>query len=188
MTHDPIALPPDLPIPVDDGASDHLPGATMPALALPSTAGVPVRVDAAPDGSDRLVIYAYPSTGRPGRPLPAPDWDQIPGARGCTPETCGFRDHATDLREHGAAVVGLSTQDLEDQREAAQRLALPFPLLNDGELRLTRALGLPTFQAAGRTLLKRLTMVVRDGRIEHVFYPVFPPDTHAAEVLDWLRR
>lgn len=188
MTHDPTALPTDLPVPVDDGAADHLPGTPVPALALPATGGEPMRADTVPDGYERLIVYAYPWTARPGEPPPAPDWDRIPGARGCTPETCAFRDHAAELRGLRAAVVGLSAQHLDDQREARQRLGLPFPLLNDSDLRLARALRLPTFTAGGRTLLKRLTMVVRAGRIEHVFYPVFPPDGHAAEVLAWLRR
>lgn len=187
MASDPMALPPDLPAPEDDGAADHLPGTAMPALRLPSTAGDPMRVDRVPDGFDRLVIYAYPWTGRPGEPLPTPDWDLIPGARGCTPEACSFSDHAAELREAGAAVVGLSTQDADFQREAAERLHLPFPLLNDTELRLVRALRLPAFTVEGRVLVKRLTLVVRDGEIEQVFYPVFPPNTHAEEVLAWLR-
>ncbi|MQA86597.1 MAG: redoxin family protein [Streptosporangiales bacterium] len=187
MASDPMALPPDLPVPVDDGAAAHLPGTPMPALALPSTAGGPMRVDQVPDGFDRLVVYAYPWTGQPGKPLLTPEWDLIPGARGCTPEACSFRDHAAELREAGAAVVGLSTQEADYQREAAERLHLPFPLLNDAELRLAEALGLPTFAVEGRVLLKRLTLVIRAGEIEHVFYPVFPPNTHAEEVLAWLR-
>ena len=158
----------------------------MPALALPSTSGGMVRVDGAPEGVDRLVLYAYPRTGRPGEPPLTPDWDLIPGARGCTPESCGFRDHAAELWDAGAAVAGVSTQSTDDQREVVERLDLPFPLLSDGDLELTHALGLPTHIVAGHTLVKRLTLVVRDGRIEHVFYPVFPPDTHAASVLSWL--
>lgn len=187
MTSNPMALPPDLPVPVDDGAADHLPGTPMPALSLPSTAGEVMRVDRVPDGFDRLIIYAYPWTGRPGEPLLTPDWDMIPGARGCTPEACSFRDHAAELREAGAAVVGLSTQDANDQQEATERLHLPFPLLNDTELQLVDALRLPTFTVEGRVLLKRLTLVMRAGEIEHVFYPVFPPNTHAEAVLAWLR-
>jgi peroxiredoxin len=160
----------------------------MPLIALPSTAGSQMRVDLAPDGAERLVLYAYPRTGRPGeRPL-TPDWEQIPGARGCTPESCGFRDHAAELWEAGAAVAGVSTQTTQYQREAAARLGLPSPLLSDAELELTRALELPTFTVAGQTLLKRLTLVVRDRVVEHVFYPVFPPDGHAAEVLAWLQK
>jgi peroxiredoxin len=188
MTHRNLeTLPGDLPAPEDDGAAAHLPGKSMPAIALPSTAGGSVRVDVTPEGVHRLVLYAYPRTGRPGEEPLTPDWDRIPGARGCTPESCGFRDHAAELWDEGAAVAGLSTQDSDFQREAAERLQLPFPLLSDAGLELTQALQLPTFTVAGQTLLKRLTLVVRDGAIEHVFYPVFPPDTHAAAVLEWLR-
>jgi peroxiredoxin len=160
----------------------------MPRLALPSTTGSLLRLDLAPGDAERLVLYAYPRTGRPGENPLTPDWDEIPGARGCTPESCGFRDHAAELRKFGAAVAGVSTQTTEYQREAAARLRLPFPLLSDAELTLTRALQLPIFMVAGHTLLKRLTLVVRDGFVEHVFYPVFPPDTHAAVVLQWLRE
>jgi peroxiredoxin len=135
----------------------------------------------------RVVVYAYPRTGRPGEEPLVADWDRIPGARGCTPESCGFRDHHAELVAAGAsAVFGLSTQDSDYQRELAERLQLPYPLLTDSGLELTNALRLPVFDAAGQTLLKRLTLVIRDGVIEHVFYPVFPPDTHAAEVVAWL--
>jgi peroxiredoxin len=193
MPFDPTQLPADLPVPVDDGAAAHLAGTAMPPIALPSTGGEPMRVDQVPDGFTRLIIYAYPMTGLPG--IPVPDgWDEIPGARGCTPESCGFRDHAAELRALGAALAGLSTQSTAYQQEAATRLRLPFPLLSDAELTLTHALRLPTFgidlpsayEGGGpRSLLKRITLVVRDGRIEKVFYPVFPPDRHAAEVLSW---
>lgn len=195
VTHDPTQLPVQLPQPVDDGAAQHLPGTRMPAIALPSTHGGEVRVDAVPDGLDRLVLYAYPMTGRPGVDLPE-GWDDIPGARGCTPESCGFRDHAADLASAGAGVVGVSTQSTSYQHEAAERLRLPFALLSDAELQLASALSLPTMRielsashdgGGTATLLKRLTLVVRDGVIEHVFYPVFPPDEHAAQVLAWLR-
>jgi peroxiredoxin len=158
----------------------------MPRITLPTTDGDTMRVDAAPDGYSRLVLYAYPRTGVPGVALP-PGWNEIPGARGCTPESCGFRDHAAELGRLGAAVAGLSTQDTDYQREAAQRLHLPFPLVSDAEYELTNALRLPTFETSGMTLLRRLTLVVRDGVIERVFYPVFPPDTHAEEVLATLR-
>ncbi|MGH3326263.1 MAG: peroxiredoxin [Streptomycetales bacterium] len=174
-------------MPVDDGAAAHLPGSRVPPIALPSTSGPTFPLDAAQRGAERLVLYAYPRTGRPGDEPLTPDWDTIPGARGCTPESCGFRDHAAELRAAGAAVAGVSTQDTAYQREAVERLGLPFPLLSDADLALARALGLPTFQAAGQTLLKRLTLVVRAGVIEHVFYPVFPPGDHAGEVLSWLR-
>lgn len=189
--HDPNILPEDLPAPEDDGAADHLAGLAMPPLALPATSGGSVRVDQVPDGSQRLVIYAYPMTGRPGVALPQ-GWDEIPGARGCTPESCGFRDHAAEIGAAGAAVAGLSTQDTGYQREAAERLRLPFPLLSDAEGELTGALRLPTFEVEGRTLLKRLTLVIGRGGdggtvVEHAFYPVFPPDQHADQVIGWLR-
>jgi peroxiredoxin len=187
VSDDLTTLPENLPAPEDDGGAEHLPGALVPPLALPSTTGGAVRVDVVPEEAERLVLYLYPRTGRPGEPALTPDWDQIPGARGCTPESCGFRDHAADLWDAEAAIAGISTQTTADQREAAERLGLPFPLLSDADLELARALRLPTHSVAGHTLLKRLTLVVHDSRIEHVFYPVFPPDTHAAEVLAWLR-
>ena len=192
MSHDPTRLPDDLPAPADDGAADHLPGSQVPSLALPSTRGDQIRMDLVPEPFECLVVYAYPRTGRPDAALP-PGWDEIPGARGCTPEACGFRDHADDLADAGAGVVGLSTQSTAYQQEAAERLGLPFPLLSDSDLRLTRALNLPTFTAeledeSRATLLKRLTLVIREGRIVHTFYPVFPPDGHAERVLEWLRR
>lgn len=186
VTLDPTQLPENLPQPVDDGAAQHLAGTRMPTIALPSTHGGEVRVDSVPDSLDRLVIYAYPMTGRPGVDLPD-GWDEIPGARGCTPESCGFRDHAAELASAGAGVVGVSTQSTSYQHEAAERLRLPFALLSDADFRLTEALSLPTMSVDNMTLLKRLTLVVRGGMIEHVFYPVFPPGEHAAEVLAWLR-
>ena len=180
-----MALPDGLPEPVDDGAAAHLAGAPVPAFALPATDGRTVRLDL-PGGAARTVVYAYPRTGRPGEDPLVADWDLIPGARGCTPESCGFRDHHAELRAAGAVVYGLSTQDTCYQREAVERLHLPFPLLSDAEGQLTRALDLPTFEVAGQRLLKRLTLVLRAGRVEHVFYPVFPPDGHAGQVLAWL--
>ncbi len=191
-------LPADLPRPVDDGAADHLTGLVMPEVALPSTRGGPVRLDRPPTGHQSLVVFAYPRTARPGQ-QPPPGWDQIPGARGCTPETCGFRDLSAEFAAAGAVVVGVSTQGTAYQQEAATRLKLPYPLLSDARLTLATALRLPTFDAEvpvegdpeGRTqtttLLKRLTLVVRDGVIAKVFYPVFPPDAHPQQVLDWLR-
>ncbi|MDQ0377986.1 peroxiredoxin [Amycolatopsis thermophila] len=177
-------LPADLPVPEDDGAAAHLPGARVPPLELRATDGETVRLDAL---AGRTVVYAYPLTGRPGTDLPE-GWDAIPGARGCTPEACAFRDHHEDLLAAGAAgVFGLSSQDSDYQREAVERLHLPFRLLADPALSLARALGLPTFETAGLTLYKRLTLIVRDGVVEHVFYPVFPPDEHAGQVLAWLR-
>ena len=139
------------------------------------------------EGTPWLIVYAYPKTGRPGEPELTPDWDQIPGARGCTPESCGFRDHHAELAVLGAEVFGLSTQTTRDQRELAERIGLPFAVLSDADLQFTRALKLPTFEVAGHVLLKRLTLAARAGVIEHVWYPVFPPDTHAEEVLRWLR-
>ncbi|KOV68756.1 MerR family transcriptional regulator [Streptomyces sp. MMG1121] len=180
-----LTLPADLPTPEDDGAADHLPGTPVPRLALPDTAGRAVRLDEL--GPRRAVVYVYPLTGRPGTDLPE-GWNSIPGARGCTPETCGFRDHFQDLLEAGAGrVYGLSSQDSAYQNEVVERLGLPFDMLSDPALGLADALDLPTFEADGTRLFKRLTLVVRDSVVEHVFYPVFPPDEHAEQVLNWLR-
>jgi peroxiredoxin len=181
--YDPTRLPDDLPGPVDDGAADHLVCRRLPGLALPGTSGDSVDLSVL---VGRTVVYAYPRTGRPDEAPLVEDWDEIPGARGCTPESCAFRDHHAELLAAGAGVVGLSTQDTEYQREAATRLHLPYPLLSDADLALTRALDLPTFEAAGQVLLRRLTLLVRDGVVEHVWYPVFPPDSHPQEVLSWL--
>jgi peroxiredoxin len=186
--NDPLALPTELPIPEDDGAAVHLEGARMPQLALPATDGSSFPVYRPAERFNRLVLYAYPRTGRPGEAPLTPEWDQIPGARGCTPESCGFRDHAAELAATGAAVAGVSTQPTDYQLETVERLRLPFPLLSDADLRLAEALRLPTFHAASQIMLKRLTLVVRDGIIEKVFYPVFPPDSHAQEVLGWIQR
>jgi len=177
-------LPKELPRPVDDGQADHLVGLAMPKLSLPSTAGK--SVDLAHLSATRTIIYCYPMTGVPGKPLPE-GWDSIPGARGCTPQTCGFRDHHQDLLRLHADVFGLSTQSSEYQREMADRLHLPFDILSDHEFKLCDALRLPTFEVNGTRLLKRLTLIVRDGRIEQVFYPVFPPNESADQVLRWLR-
>jgi peroxiredoxin len=177
-------LPADLPRPVDDGACDHLLGLSMPAIRLPSTAGRLVDLGAL--SAARTVIYCYPMTGRPGQPLPD-GWDLIPGARGCTPQACAFRDHHRDLADLGAEVYGLSTQTTAYQREMAERLHLPF-VLSDADFAFTDALRLPTFEVDSMRLLKRLTLIVRDQRIEHVFYPVFPPDRSADQVIGWLRR
>jgi peroxiredoxin len=177
-------LPPNLPVPKDDGAARHLAGMALPDIALPSTKNRLVNLSRLE--APRIVVYAYPRTGRPGASVPA-GWDDIPGARGCTPETCGFRDHHQDLEKLHTSVYGLSTQDTAYQQEMVKRLEVPFEVLSDEHLELTRALRLPTFEFDGATLLKRLTLVVRRGRIEHVFYPVFPPDTHAQEVIAWLR-
>ena len=181
---DPSQLPPGLPAPVDDGAAAHLQGSLVPDVQLRSTNGPLVSL--ARLGKGRVVVYAYPRTGRPAEPELTDDWDLIPGARGCTPEACGFRDHYAELTAAGANVFGLSTQSTADQEELVARLHLPFPVLSDANLALAQAMRLPTFRAAGQTLLRRLTLVIRDGRVEHVWYPVFPPDRHAGEVLQWL--
>lgn len=173
----------ELPVPQDDGGARHLTGARMPDMALTATDGSAVNFSRL---SGRTVVYAYPRTGEPGK-SPPEGWAAIPGAMGCTPQSCAFRDHFAELRQHGATqVFGLSTQTPDYQREAAQRLKLPFSLVSDADLALAKALRLPTFDAAGMTLLKRLTLVIDDGVISKVFYPVFPPDKNAAEVLGWL--
>ena len=181
---DPSQLPAGLPVPVDDGAAAHLTGALLPDIQLRATDGRLVSL--ARLGNFRTIVYAYPRTGRPGEPELTPDWDLIPGARGCTPEACGFRDHHNELKAAGADVFGLSTQSTADQQELVARLHLPFPILSDEDLVLTRAMRLPTFSAADHTLLRRLTLVIRERRVEHVWYPVFPPDLHAERVLQWL--
>jgi peroxiredoxin (alkyl hydroperoxide reductase subunit C) len=180
----PDILPDDLPRPVADGATDHLAGVAAPDLELATTGGTSVSLARRPG---RIVVYVYPRTGEPGRD-PGPEWNAIPGARGCTPQSCSFRDHFAELRALGVSeVYGLSTQDTAYQREAAERLHLPFPLVSDERLELTRALNLPTFDFGGMTLIRRMTLVIDDGRITKVFYPVFPPDRSAADVVDWLR-
>jgi peroxiredoxin len=171
--------------PVDDGGASHLfPGTPLPDIALASTAGGKVSLGTRPGVA---IVYVYPWTGRPGLPDP-PGWDDIPGAHGSTPETAGFRDHYADFQSLGAEVFGVSTQDTAHQRELCGRLGVPFAILSDPQFFLQRALRLPAFNAGGTPYLKRLTLVVRDGRIAHVFYPVHPPETHAAAVLDWLVR
>ena len=181
---DPRILPADLPVPEDDGAADHLPGLEIPPLSLPSTAG-PVDLRGAAAGT--LVLYIYPRTGRPGEP-PPDGWDATPGARGCTPQSCAFRDHQAELAALGATVVGMSAQPLADQVEFAAREHIPYPLISDTDLQLAHALDLPTFEIAGMRLYRRITIIARAGRIEHVFYPVFPPDRNAADVVAWLSR
>jgi len=180
------ALPPDLPVPVDDGAADHLPGARLPALALAATVGGVIDLADAAARAGTLVLYVYPRTGVPGEPSPD-GWDAIPGARGCTPQSCAFRDHHGELGLLGAGVLGLSAQPPVEQAEFAAREHLPFALLSDPDLRLAAALGLPTFAAGGMRLYKRITLVVEDGVVARSFYPVFPPDRNAAEVVGWLR-
>lgn len=182
--HDPTKLPPDLPAPIDDGAAQHLTGARLPDITLTATAGPAVSLARLKGLS---VVYIYPRTGVPGVDAP-PGWDDIPGARGCTPQSCGFRDHFAELKALGVAqVYGLSSQDSAYQREAAERLHLPFPLLSDVELKLKSTIGLPTFSTSGMTLYKRMAIVLEDAVIVRVFYPVFPPDKNAADVMAWLR-
>ncbi len=182
MNVDVYALPPDLPVPEDDGACDGLVGAVIPATALPSSQGP---VDLAELARERLVLYIYPRSGRPDAPL-LPGWDAIPGARGCTPQSCAFRDHAAELAGLGARVVGLSAQSLDDQIEFAERNHMPFPVVSDEGLELRDALGLPVFEIEELTLYKRVTIVAEGGKVVKVFYPVFPPDRNAEEVVTWL--
>jgi peroxiredoxin len=184
-THNPQFLPPDIPAPQDDGAARHLSGMMLPDVALPATEGAPVNLSKL---QGRTAVYVYPRTGVPGVDPPA-GWDQIPGARGCTPQSCSFRDHFNELKRLGVAqLYGLSTQDTAYQREAASRLHLPFPILSDEKLAFAKALNMPTFITAGMTLFKRMALVIDDGKITKVFYPVFPPDKNAEEVIAWLQR
>ena len=185
INHNPMVLPDNLPVPQDDGAARHLAGMRLPSLALPSTGGAAVDLSTL---KGRTVVYVYPRSGRPGQALPS-GWDAIPGARGCTPQSCGFRDHFAEMRRLGvAALYGLSTQDTAYQRELAERLHLPFPILSDEGLKLTHALNLPTFSVDGMTLIRRMAWVIDDGAISQVFYPVFPPDKSAETVVAWLQQ
>ncbi len=184
VAHDPRILPDDLPVPVDDGAAAHLLGAVVPSVPLPATTGT--AIDLAEVESRWTVLFAYPRTGVPGT-APLPGWDAIPGARGCTPQSCGYRDLAADLASLGAAVFGTSTQTTDEQLEFAEREHIPFALLSDHHLDLARALALPTFTAGGLVLHRRITLVIADGVVAHVRYPVFPPDQDAAATLAWLR-
>jgi peroxiredoxin len=182
--HSPNILPPGIPAPQDDGGANHLPGVKLPDIALPATNGGSVDLSKL---KGRTVVYVYPRTGVPGTDLP-PGWDEIPGARGCTPQSCSFRDHFGELKRLGVAqLYGLSTQDTAYQQEAASRLHLPFAILSDEKLALTTALKLPTFATSGMPLLKRMALVIDDGKITQVFYPVFPPDKSAEEVIAWLQ-
>jgi peroxiredoxin len=176
-------LPQDLPVPVDDGASDHLTGMSIPTVRLMSTLGF--EVDLANAAQQRLVVYVYPRTGKPGEPLPE-GWDAYPGARGCTPQSCAFRDHVENFAAYGVNLLGLSAQSPEDQLEFATREHIPYPLLSDRSLDVAAKLRLPTFTIAGMRLYRRLTFVADRGQVEKVFYPVFPPDRNAADVLAWL--
>jgi peroxiredoxin len=182
MIKDLYALPANLPAPVDDGACDHLMGCALPPISLASTSGQTVDLSTYPG---KLVIYFYPMLGRPDSP-PLVGWNDIPGARGCTPQTCAFRDSRVELNQLGVEVFGVSAQRFEDQQAAHARLQLPFVLLNDGQLALAQALKLPTFEYAGTRLIKRLTIIATGGYIQKVFYPVFPPDKNAHEVIAWL--
>jgi peroxiredoxin len=179
MSGDVHTLPPDLPVPEDDGAAAHLPGTPLPAVALPASDGTFVDLSDVPG---RVVVFAYPRTGSPGEP-PTAEWDSIPGARGCTPEMCSVRDEHDAFTARGVTVFGLSAQTPEEQREAAERLGLTYCLLSDAGGELADALRLPTFDWHGRRLIKRVTLLVNDGRIEDVIYPVFPPDGAAAAAL-----
>ncbi len=185
MSSDYSQLPADLPVPEDDGAAAHLPGSTVPELVLPSTQGG--SLDLAQSAAGLLVAYVYPRTGVPGQPLPD-GWDDIPGARGCTPQSCSYRDAVADFAALDTEIIGISAQSAAEQSEFAEREHIPFPLLSDPDLRLTKSLHLPTFEAGGMTLYKRLTFVAEAGEITKVFYPVFPPDRSASEVLTWLRE
>jgi len=183
--HDPNVLPAELPAPQDDGAARHLAGMRLPSLALAATDGSQVDLSQLPG---RTVVYVYPRTGVPGQPLPE-GWNDTPGARASTPQSCSSRDHFGELERLGIAhVFGLSTQDSAYQREAVERLHLPFPVLSDERLALARALDLPTFTTSGMTLLKRMALIIDEGVISKVFYPVFPPDKNAEEVIAWLRN
>ena len=183
MSTDYTSLPDNLPAPVDDGAADHLPGSEVPAVALPSTLGG--EGDHAQAARERLVVYVYPRTGVPGQPL-LDGWDDIPGARGCTPQSCAFRDAREDFARRGATLIGISAQTPQEQAEFAEREHIAYPLLSDHDLALADAMGLPTFETSGLTLYKRLTFVAEQGRVVKVFYPVFPPDRNAGDVLAWL--
>jgi peroxiredoxin len=175
-----------IPAPADDGGTAHLRGLKVPPVSLLATDDSMVTLSALPG---RIVVFAYPRTGEPGKIALVDDWDMIPGARGCTPQTCAFRDLYAELKAAGAShVFGLSTQSNEYQAEMASRLHLPFPVLSDEKLQLTHALHLPTMEVAGLTLIKRMALIIDDGRITHVFYPVFPPDRNAGDVLEWLKQ
>jgi peroxiredoxin len=184
VIHDPYTLPADLPVPEDDGAADHLEGTRIPRLELPTTDQR--ALDLAEAAQQLLVLYVYPRTGKPGEPLPT-GWDDIPGARGCTPQSCAFRDLHAEIAATGAHTLGLSAQPVAEQHEVAERLRLPYALASDPLLTVADALGLPTFEVDGMRLYKRITLIADDGVIEKVFYPVFPPDRNAGEVLEWLQ-
>ncbi len=183
--NDYIQLPSHLPAPIDDGACDHLPGLKLPPIALPSTTGRLVNLGTL--DASQTILYCYPMTGVPGTALPE-GWDLIPGARGCTPRACSFRDHSRELAGFAAQIFGLSTQTTDYQREMAERLHLPFEILSDANFAFANALQLPTFEAGGMRLIKRLTLIIKKDRIEAVLYPVFPPSESAGQVLAWLKQ
>lgn len=178
------SLPDDLPVPVDDGAADHLSGMMLPEVRLPLASGGEVSLREF--SHERLVVFVYPRTGTPGAP-PIDGWDQIPGARGCTPQSCAYRDRISDFHDLGVTLLGLSAQPIEEQDAFREREGIPYGLLNDSALELRRTLNLPVFKAGGMALYRRLTLIADGGRIVKVFYPVFPPDKNATEVLDWIR-
>jgi peroxiredoxin len=184
VSHDPYTLPADLPVPEDDGAATHLPGTVVPRLELPTTDQR--ALDLAEAAQQLLVLYIYPRTGKPGEPLPT-GWDEIPGARGCTPQSCAFRDLHAEIVAAGAHTLGLSAQNVAEQHEVVERLGLPYALASDPLLLLAQALDLPTFEVDGMHLYKRITLIADEGRIEKVFYPVFPPNRNAQDVLEWLQ-
>jgi peroxiredoxin len=182
--YNPLVLPDNLPVPQDDGAARHLTGMALPDIVLAATDGSAVNLSTLPG---RTVVYVYPRTGRPNQAMPA-GWDDIPGARGCTPQSCSFRDHYAGMRRLGVArLFGLSTQNTADQREVVDRLHLPFPVLSDASLLLTQAMRLPTFAVDGMTLIRRMAWVIDGGMLTKVFYPVFPPDKSADEVIAFLQ-
>ena len=176
-------LPRNIPVPIDDGACNHLLNEALPTMLLPSTEGKDVDLSAI---SGRIVIYCYPMTGQPGFALPD-GWDEIPGARGCTPQSCAFRDHHQELKQLETQVYGISTQSTEYQREAVERLHLPFELLSDRNLQFAKSLKLPIFEIEGKQLIKRVTLIAKNGKIIKVFYPIFPPNKNADEVIEWLQ-
>lgn len=177
-------IPPNLPVPKDDGLADHLVGTRLPSISLQSTNGTKIDLSQV---KGRYVVYCYPRTGTPNSQLPD-GWDQIPGARGCTPQSCAYRDHYEELKALGTEVFGLSVQTTEYQTEMVNRLHLPFPVLSDHHFEFQRALNLPTFEVAGMTLLKRLTLTIKNGLVEAVHYPVFPSDSDPAWVIERLQR
>jgi peroxiredoxin len=184
VSHDPYTLPADLPVPEDDGAADHLAGTSVPRLELPTTDQR--ALDLAEAAQRLLVLYIYPRTGRPGEELPT-GWDDIPGARGCTPQSCAFRDLHAEITAAGAHTLGMSAQPIAEQAEVVERLGLPYALASDPQLTVAEALRLPTFEVDGMRLYKRLTLIADRGVIEKVFYPVFPPNRNAPDVLGWLQ-